>query len=162
MRFFLVVDGEAHDVEVEPSPRGLTVRVDGASYRTVVDPREGELRVRVGRRRHRVTIGAGRILVDGQPHEVVTEIPEETTGLQAVAGVRESVFEVRPPMPGRVVRLAAVPGTVVRRGQMLAVLEAMKMQNEIPSPADALVRSVHVREGESITTDRVIAVLETR
>jgi len=164
MRFRLVVDGEAHDVEVDTSSRGLTVRVDGASYRARVDPREGELRVRVGSRRHRVTIGAGRILVDGQPHVVVTEIPEEEgTGLQpAPSGVRGSVFEVRPPMPGRVVRLAAVPGAVVRRGQMLAVLEAMKMQNEIPSPADALVKSVHVREGESITTDRVIAVLETR
>jgi len=164
MRFRLVVDGEAHDVDVERSSRGLTVRVDGAIYRARVDPREGELRVRVGSRGHRVTIDAGRVLVDGQPHVVVTEIPEEeSTGRQpASSGVRGSVFEIRPPMPGRVVRLAAVPGAVVRRGQMLAVLEAMKMQNEIPSPAEALVKSVHVREGESITTDRVIAVLETR
>jgi len=48
----------------------------------------------------------------------------------------------------------------VRKGQTLVVLEAMKMQNEIPAPADAIVREIRVAEGESVTGDRVVASLE--
>ncbi len=164
MRFRLVVDGEAHEVELERSSRGLLVRVDGAAYRARVEPGEGGFRVRVGSGRHRIVIGQGRVFLDGQPHDVVTEIPEETvTSLgPASMGTQGSVLEIRPPMPGRVVRLVAIRGAVVKRGQTLAVLEAMKMQNEISSPTDALVTDVRVREGESITADRVIVVLETR
>lgn len=65
-------------------------------------------------------------------------------------------------MPGRVVRIDARAGTSVLRGQTLLVLEAMKMQNEIPAPRDGLLREVRVSEGESITVDRVVAVLEVR
>ncbi|MFA5897335.1 MAG: biotin/lipoyl-containing protein [Thermoplasmata archaeon] len=164
MHFRLVVDGEAHDVELERSSRGLLVRVDGATYRARVEPGEGGFRVRVGSGRHRIVIRQGQFFVDGQPHDVVTEIPEEaaTSLSPSSTGTRGAVLEVRPPMPGRVVRLVAIRGAVVKRGQTLAVLEAMKMQNEIASPADALVTDVRVREGEWITTDRVIAVLETR
>jgi pyruvate carboxylase subunit B len=65
-------------------------------------------------------------------------------------------------MPGRVVRVRVAAGDHVKRGQTLLVLEAMKMQNEIPAPEDGIVRSLSVREGESISGDRVIAVLESR
>ena len=48
----------------------------------------------------------------------------------------------------------------MKRGQTLVVLEAMKMQNEIPAPADGVVKAVGVQEGESIPGDRVLVVLE--
>jgi pyruvate carboxylase subunit B len=63
-------------------------------------------------------------------------------------------------MPGRVVLVPIREGSHVRRGDALAVLEAMKMQNEIPAPSDGIVRRVGVKEGESIGSDRVIAVIE--
>ncbi len=163
MRFRLVVDGEAHELEIEGSRPAWTVKVDGAVYRARVESAGGGLRVRIGSRRHRVQILGSDVLVDGRPHRVLADrIDEEPSGIPAVAGAGRRRLEIRPPMPGRVVRLDVVPGSVVRRGQVLAVLEAMKMQNEIPAPSDGLVTSVHVREGESITTDRVIAILETR
>jgi pyruvate carboxylase subunit B len=65
-------------------------------------------------------------------------------------------------MPGRVVRVLAEAGAPVKRGQTLVILEAMKMQNEIPAPRDGVVREVAVVEGESITADRVVVVLEVR
>jgi len=51
-------------------------------------------------------------------------------------------------------------GTRVHRGQTLVILEAMKMQNEIPAPGDGVVRQVAVAEGETITADRVVASIE--
>jgi biotin carboxyl carrier protein len=164
MQFRLTVDGEAHEVEFERSSRGLVVRVDGAVYRTRVVQGQGEFLIRVGARRHRIAFRGAALLVDGEPHEVLTELSDESgiSTSASVAGAKGAIFEVHPPMPGRVVRVPAAPGAVVKRGQTLAVLEAMKMQNEILSPTDAVVREVGVSEGESITTDRVIAVLETK
>jgi biotin carboxyl carrier protein len=164
MRFRLIVDGEAHEVEVDGEPPGLTVRVDGAAYRTTAVRDGTELTVRIGARRHRIRIHGRQVLVDGLTHEVATEALDVAGRPSAGAeGARSGgVFEVRPPMPGRVVRLAAAAGDRVKRGQTVAVLEAMKMQNDIPAPTDGVVKSVGVREGESISADRVIAVLEAR
>ncbi|HEY7587132.1 MAG TPA: biotin/lipoyl-containing protein [Thermoplasmata archaeon] len=161
MRFRLVVDGEGHDVEVEPSSQGYAVRVDGAAYevRTKTGP-EG-FQVRLGRRVHRIAFRGRFALVDGQAHDVIVASLEERT--RATSGTMRgpaASIEVRPPMPGRVVLVPIREGSHVRRGDALAVLEAMKMQNEIPAPSDGIVRRVGVKEGESIGSDRVIAVIE--
>ncbi len=54
---------------------------------------------------------------------------------------------VVPPMPGRVIELRVEEGSHVRRGDVLLVLEAMKMRNEIPSPIDGTVQGIRVRAG---------------
>ncbi len=164
MRFRLVVDGEAHEVEVTGEPTGFTVNVDGAAYRAKAT-REGErLSVRIGSHRHRIAIRGRQVTVDGLAHEILTDALGSGGRLDAgSAGSRSgAVLEVRPPMPGRIVKVAVLAGDSVKRGQTLAVLEAMKMQNEIPAPAEAVVKSVGVHEGESIPSDRIIAVLEAR
>jgi pyruvate carboxylase subunit B len=164
MRFRLVVDGESHEVSVEGEPPGLSVSVDGAVYRTKATREGAELAVRIGSRRHRIRIRGRQVVVDGLPHEVATEaldaVDRRSRGTE---GSRSGdILEIRPPMPGRIVKLPIAPSDRVKRGQTVAVLEAMKMQNEIPAPADGIVKSVGVREGESILADRVIAVLEAR
>ncbi len=164
MRFRLVVDGEPHEIELQGDPPTLTVIVDGAPYRAKAERNGSELAVRIGTRRHRIGVRGRQVTVDGLVHEVSTEAVEGA-GRMALGGGGSrsgSVLEVRPPMPGRIVRLPVAAGDRVKRGQTLAVLEAMKMQNEIPAPADGVVRSVGVSEGESIGAERVIAVLEAR
>lgn len=162
MRFRLVVDGEAHEVEVEGAPPSLAIRVDGAPYRARAVRETDGIAVRIGPKRHRIAVRGRRVTVDGIASEVVAEgFEAAAVGAGGAEGLRAvSVLEVRPPMPGRIVKVAVAAGDHVKRGQTLAVLEAMKMQNEIPAPTDAVVRSVGVREGESIPGDRVIAVLE--
>lgn len=164
MRFRLVVDGEAHEVEVDGSPPSLRVRVDGAAYRATTSRSREEAHVRIGSNRHRITIRGRRVIVDGIASEVSAEgfEPASSPSREGEGPAASSVFEVRPPMPGRIVKVLVAAGDPVKRGHTLVVLEAMKMQNEIPAPADGVVRSVGVREGESIPGDRVIAVLEGR
>jgi biotin carboxyl carrier protein len=164
MRFRILVDGEAHEIEVEGAPPAMTVRVDGASYRTRVSRPSDGFQVRVGAGTYHVAVRGNQVFVDGQLHEVAAEATMATGGSlasQSRAG-NGGVFEIRPPMPGRVVRVRVAAGDHVKRGQTLLVLEAMKMQNEIPAPEDGIVRSLSVRKGESISGDRVIAVLESR
>ncbi len=162
MRFRLVVDGETHEVVVEGEPPSLTVRVDGAVYRARAARQGDEIGVRIGPARHRIRVLGRQVLLDGVVHEVQAENLEPVdNGVAGQESARSGArIEVRPPMPGRIVKVAVAPGDRVKRGQTLAVLEAMKMQNEIPAPTEAVVRSVGVQEGESILSDRIIAVLE--
>jgi biotin carboxyl carrier protein len=66
------------------------------------------------------------------------------------AGVSETVagpVVITAPMSGRIVSLKASPNTSVTKGQPLAVLEAMKMENEIASPKTGIVKEVYVKPG---------------
>ncbi len=56
---------------------------------------------------------------------------------------------VVPPMPGKVVEVRVRAGDRVKRGEILLVLEAMKMRNEVPSPADGVVENLSVAPGSS-------------
>jgi biotin carboxyl carrier protein len=60
------------------------------------------------------------------------------------------------PMPARVSKLLARAGSVVKKGETLLVLEAMKMELPVRAPADATVTAVHCREGELVDTDAVL------
>lgn len=65
------------------------------------------------------------------------------------------------PMPATVVNVRAKAGTTVRNGDVLIVLEAMKMELLIRAPADGRVIAVHCREGDLVQPDTVLVDLET-
>jgi biotin carboxyl carrier protein len=62
-------------------------------------------------------------------------------------------------MAGTIVRVNVKPGDAVKKGDVLAVLEAMKMENDICSPADGTVATVAVSQGASVATDEVLVTL---
>ena len=63
---------------------------------------------------------------------------------------------IRAPMPARVIRILAQSGASVKKGNTLILIEAMKMGLQIRSPGDAIVTTVHCREGELVQTDAVL------
>lgn len=66
---------------------------------------------------------------------------------------------VNSPMPGTIVNVPVKAGQAVKAGDVLVVLEAMKMENEIKAPKDATVASVNVNKGESVDTGTVLVTL---
>ncbi len=66
---------------------------------------------------------------------------------------------VSAPMPGTISDILVKEGDRVKRGQVLVMLEAMKMQNEIMAPYDAIVTSVHTTRGASVNTGDPLVVL---
>ena len=64
------------------------------------------------------------------------------------------------PMPGRVLKVLAVPGDEVAARQALVVVEAMKMENELSSPRAGRVKEVAVTEGTSVEAGRLLVVVE--
>ena len=67
---------------------------------------------------------------------------------------------VTSPMPGKVVRILVKPGDEVKARQGLAVVEAMKMENELRAARDGRVREVSVAEGQSVDAGTVLLIVE--
>ena len=67
---------------------------------------------------------------------------------------------VKAPMQGNIMKVNVKPGDTVKKGQVLMVLEAMKMENDIPCPEDGVVASVLVSSGATVKTDDVLLTLK--
>lgn len=67
--------------------------------------------------------------------------------------------KVTAPMPGTIVKVVATKGATVKKGDVLVVLEAMKMENEIMASADGTVVDVTVAQGATVNTGDVLAVI---
>lgn len=75
----------------------------------------------------------------------------------AAAGAGETAVEA--PMPGKVIKVVAAAGTAVKSGDVVIILEAMKMQNEICAPCDGTVKAVNVSAGQTVTAGQAMAII---
>ena len=64
------------------------------------------------------------------------------------------------PMPGKIIQLRVEEGAEVQQGQVLVILEAMKMEHSVTAPADGVVQQVLVSEGEQVDADALLVVVE--
>ena len=122
----------------------------------------GELIVRDGDRVTRVyAVAAGGttwVFHDGVTYEVVADAPRRARGTAAHGSLMA-------PMPATVVHVKVVVGDAVKRGDVLIVLEAMKMELPVRAPGDGRVTAVHCAPGQLVQPDTSlieIAPLELR
>ena len=73
-----------------------------------------------------------------------------------VSGGKETITS---PMPGNILNVNVTNGAAVKMGDVLMILEAMKMENEIMSPCDGTVLSVNVTKGATVETGAVLCVI---
>lgn len=67
---------------------------------------------------------------------------------------------IKAPMPGTILKIRVSPGTSVKKGDTLVILEAMKMENEISAPRDGVVSEIIVTTGASVSTGDVLLAIK--
>lgn len=82
--------------------------------------------------------------------------PAATPAAAPVAGDGNKVVA---PMPGNILSVNVTVGQTVKAGDIVVILEAMKMENEIVAPVDGTVKQILVQKGSTVDTDDVIAVI---
>ena len=117
------------------------------------------------------------ITVNGTTYEVIVEEAGEVTSAPAVhtpapvatpapaakPAVQQSgtqgANKITAPMPGTILDVKVSVGQTVKKGDVLCVLEAMKMENDIVAPCDGTIKSINTPKGATVNTDDVIAVI---
>ena len=98
--------------------------------------------------------------VAGQRFEVHVEDERERAIRGSIASAHEvSQAMVRAPMPGLVLGIPLQVGTSVARGQTVAILEAMKMENDLPSPIAGRIQEIRVNQGQTVNQGDVLVVI---
>ena len=166
--------GARYQVEVDGAVRSVELlRVDGDAVVARVDDREvrlertalptGEWLVRAdGRAPRRLdcvrTESGWEVLGAGLRARVAVRDERDTWLRGGVAGAAERTITVS--MPGRVVVVDVRPGQAVSAGDRLLVIEAMKMENDVRSPRDGVVRAIHVEPGGAVAGGQPLVELE--
>ena len=78
---------------------------------------------------------------------------------KAVAAGNDGAVKINAPMPGKILSVKASVGASVKKGDVILVLEAMKMENEVVAPSDGTIASINVNEGSMVETGELLASL---
>ena len=107
-----------------------------------------------------------KVNVNGTSYEIEIELmsetesapkPQKATEAPKAAGEGE---QVKSPMPGTILDVKVKAGDAVKKGQVLVVLEAMKMENEIMAGTDGTVTAVAVSKGASVQTGDMLLTIK--
>ena len=107
-------------------------KIGGKEYNVTVNPKEGKF---------------FDVTVNGATYEVEAENAPAAAPAPKPAGAGEKVAS---PLPGVIIEISVKEGQQVKAGQKVAVLEAMKMENEIPAPKDGTITDIHVHKGDTL------------
>ena len=70
--------------------------------------------------------------------------------------MEEAVNIMTSPMPGKIIKIAVKENQVIKAGTLCIVLEAMKMENELEAPRDAIIKKIYIKEGDSVEIDELL------
>lgn len=164
MKYVTTVEGQEYTIEIE----GETIRINGQPvqvdfeqvgqmtlYSLILDNQSFEVVVEDEGR------GLLRVMLGGDLFEAKVE--DERTRRLSRAQRRQQVtggeISVKAPIPGLVVKVMVEPGDTVVANQSLAILEAMKMENEIRAPREGTVHEVRISPGQPVDQGQILVTL---
>lgn len=142
------IDGKIVELDFESvkSQPVFSLIVDGKSYEAYVYQGDEELEVMV----------KGRLYHSKVEDERERRLRAASGGVVAQSGP----FQLKAPMPGLVVAVSVEVGQEVKKGDVLLILESMKMQNELKSPRDGTVGRIQVAAGDSVEQRQKMLTVE--
>jgi len=170
MRLQFTVGKTLYQVEMERAGEGFRVKVNGKPFDVKASPQGFS----IGGKAHSVKISvnqgdAVRADVDGKTIEaLILDVAKAATKVEDVSVKKSSELIARlghgktlaAPMPGKIVRVLVSAGQQVKVGDVVLILEAMKMENEIRSPFEGKVKEVKVSAGAGVAAEEPLVLLE--
>jgi len=127
--------------------RKFNITVNGVSYDVEVEE------IKDG-----MSSPAPRVAAPAAP--VAKPVASKPASKPAPAAAPAGATTVEAPMPGNIWKVEVKEGQAVKSGDVLVILEAMKMENEIVAPADGVVASIHVAEGAAVNGGDILVSLK--
>ncbi len=159
----LTVDGKSFNVE--PGADGDLVLIDGAPFKIRREDNGNISTVLVDGKPYKVDLspGNGTAIVDGAVYQVSlegTSRPGARDPALKKAAKQPVAGAIRSLMPGKIRSVKCRQGDTVAAGDVLCILEAMKMENEIRTPVAGVVKALPVSEGSNVDKGDTLAVVE--
>ena len=146
--FSVVVDGKAHLVELEQSGinrSSFSISLDGKPHKVNAIPIISKDQVSSAH------INLIKNFSDSDTARIITSN-------DVVKGVTEGI--IKAPLVGQVVSIKINPGDSVSQGDVLLIIEAMKMENEIRAPKTGTIKEVRVAKGEKVKMGDILVIIE--
>lgn len=141
--YTITVNGNVYEVSVEEGFTGAAKTVQTpVSSQTASTPR----------------VTPAPAVVAPAPTMAPTQTPTPSLGQPSVLGAQGSI-KVNAPMPGKILGIKVQVGQTVKRGDVVVILEAMKMENEIVASSDGTIASINVAVGANVESGEVLATL---
>ena len=130
------INGKDYAVVIgEADGKMLTVNVNGADYQVELENAPAPI----------AAAGASSALANKK-----ADAPAEMPAASASKPAAGAGTTIKSPLPGIIISIDVKEGQAVKRGQKVAVIEAMKMENDILAEADGTITAVHTRKGDSV------------
>ena len=144
-RFFMRHQDRSFEVDIQViSPNVFSLLVEGRSYLVYI----------AGDKEKKYISLSGDLFVVQKPGEEVRRADRGDDRLQKEKPV------VTAPMPGKVIKVCVAENEAVRKNQTLAIVEAMKMENELKSPIEGVVKKIFVAAGDLVDSEKPLLELE--
>ncbi len=162
MKLLAELNNEKHEIEINFEGENIFARIDGKEYR--IESSEVEPDVYLFKYNHQIhqiyVAPNGLVNIGNQQLEIKVIDPKRLRGSTGSEAETEGIAEIKTAMPGRIVRILVAEGDEVIHGQGIIVVEAMKMQNEMKSPKDGVVKSIKVENGVNVQAGEVLVIIE--
>lgn len=110
--------------------------------------------VTVNGKKYAVALEGSKATVNGKLYDIAVK-----SGIEAAAHAPAEGQEIKAKLPGNVLRIEVSEGDTIQEGDVLLIVEAMKMETEITSPVSGVVRSLEVEVGNQVQSGQVLAVV---
>jgi len=166
MKLQAEIDGKTSKVEVRRDGERVFAHVDDRVYELEAsEPEPGVFLLKHNGRvfnafAFKKPDGTSEVTVNGKSFHVQIIDPKRLRGSGGNESHDHGLAEIKTAMPGKVVRILTSVGETVEKGSGVIVVEAMKMQNELRSPKDGVIKEIRVSDGATVNAGDVLMVIE--
>ena len=162
MKLQATIGGEKREVEVKRDGIKVFARVGDREYE--LEAAEVEPNVFLLKHENRVyqiyVAPNGFVNIGAHQFEITLSDPKRLRGAKSSNDAADGISEIKTAMPGKLVRFLVEAGAETKKGEPVLVVEAMKMQNEMKSPKDGIVKEIRFAEGATVNAGDVLAIIE--